>query len=297
MMPVGSSRSTSLGNTNASEFQRTIQRMYQLVENAEASHGMSSGANESVKASDSDDGADNLLEVRHDVTPTGEPTGEAQRQDMHGSNANPSDNTTGLADAIGKLAALMDELRVTEDHDKTIKRAAAEVVDGKPSFAEGITLHTHDRPFTVRVLMQHIQTAISNLHPDKDTKGIELTKVSFVWDNNADIGWRQYHIQGRGEADEASQEDALVSDSLEAMMARGGQAYIYVKYRLDKVEHAEWCGPRMERVWPMVNLVKMCTNGEKPLCKENASSTTARIYTCMHAPLSDWIPYLHNAIV
>ncbi|KAJ8060040.1 hypothetical protein OCU04_011650 [Sclerotinia nivalis] len=101
--------------------------------------------------------------------------------------------------------------------------------------------------------MQNIQTAISNLHPDKPTKGIELTEVAFVWDNNEKEKYggdfdriRFQRILGRGDADESIQEDALVNNSLEAMMARGNQGYIYAKYRLDKVEHAEWCGREKE---------------------------------------------------
>lgn len=70
-----------------------------------------------------------------------------------------------------------------------------------------------------------------------------------IWDNvgipkNSPLT-REYQVQGRGEADESGQENALVSDSLDAMMARGGCDHIYVKYRLDKVDHAEWCGREM----------------------------------------------------
>lgn len=92
--------------------------------------------------------------------------------------------------------------------------------------------------------MQNIQTVISNLHPDKPTKDIELVEVFFVWDddvmNDYCVGVhkiRYSRILGRGEADACTQEDALVNNSLEAMMARANQGYIHVKYRLDKVEH------------------------------------------------------------
>jgi hypothetical protein len=67
--------------------------------------------------------------------------------------------------------------------------------------------------------MQHIRTAISNLHPAKTPQGLELTEVSFVWGHN---GERKYRIQGRGEADEPGRVNERVGDSLKAMMVRGG---------------------------------------------------------------------------
>ncbi|KAF7866912.1 hypothetical protein EAF04_005753 [Stromatinia cepivora] len=186
-----------------------------------------------------------------------------------------SDAITELTEKLGNIDTNLgsfDGLRkCLELNFRTLTRSAHELVDGKPAFAglihlnhsskydekpdvwQGITLHAQDRPFTVRVLMQNIQTAISNLHPDKPTKGIELTEVSFVWDNNEKKryrggldGNRAHCILGRGEPDESILEDALVSNSLETMMVRGNQGYIYVKYCLDKVEHAEWCGREKE---------------------------------------------------
>ncbi|QSZ31562.1 hypothetical protein DSL72_001129 [Monilinia vaccinii-corymbosi] len=177
--------------------------------------------------------------------------------------------TEDLSITDKELLTATKELQLPDKYDMTLNRAALEAVDGKPAFTglirfehcsgnyetqsvwQGITLHAHDRPFTVRVLMQHIQTTISNLHPEKPTSGIELMDVSFIWDNMeiknmpSDAGGRVYHIQGRGGADESVRENALVSDSLETMMARGVRDYIYVRYRLDKVDHAEWCGPEM----------------------------------------------------
>ncbi|RAL64502.1 hypothetical protein DID88_001977 [Monilinia fructigena] len=169
-----------------------------------------------------------------------------------------------ISSVVQTIVTSMKEPRVRDKYDIALNRAALEAVDGKPAFVglihlehssksdenpnvwQGITLHALDRPFTVRVLVQHIQTVISNLHPKRPTSGIELTKVSLIWDK---VGMQknpsftgEYQVRGRGEADESGQENALVSDSLDAMMVRGGYGHIYVKYRLDKVDHAAWCG-------------------------------------------------------
>ncbi|CAD6450330.1 e610a0fa-f21b-461a-a0f9-ed4409500678 [Sclerotinia trifoliorum] len=195
-------------------------------------------------------------------------------EQLAASNERNSDATTKLTEKLGgletNLVSFDGLLKFLQPNFRTFNRLARELVDGKPTFAglvhlnhsskydnnpsvwQGITLHAQDRPFTVRVLMQNIQTAISNLHPDKPTKGIELTEVFFVWDDNGkneyrgDFNRSRYNrILGRGEADGSIQEDALVNNNLEAMMARD-QGYIHVKYLLDKVEHSEWCGCESE---------------------------------------------------
>ncbi|APA12489.1 hypothetical protein sscle_09g072590 [Sclerotinia sclerotiorum 1980 UF-70] len=181
------------------------------------------------------------------------------------SNERNSNAITKLTEKLGDLktnsVSFDGLLEFLEQNFRTLILSAHELVDEKPAFADliqlnqsskynkpgvwqGITLQTQDRPFTVRVLMQNIQTVISNLHPDKPTKEIELVEVFFVWDddvmNDYCVGVhkiRYSRILGRGEADACTQEDALVNNSLEAMMARANQGYIHVKYRLDKVEH------------------------------------------------------------
>ncbi|KAB8288826.1 hypothetical protein EYC80_010728 [Monilinia laxa] len=184
-----------------------------------------------------------------------------------------------ISSVIQNIVTSMKEPRVRDKYDIALNRAALEAVDGKPAFVglihlehssksdenpnvwQGITLHAHDRPFTVRVLMQHIQTVISNLHPKSPTSGIELTKVSLIWDNvgmQKDASFaREYQVQGRGEADESGQENALVGDSLDAMMVRGGYDHIYVRYRLNKVDHAEWCG--QEHAFGFYKIINMST--------------------------------------
>lgn len=86
--------------------------------------------------------------------------------------------------------------------------------------------------------MQHIRTAVSNHHPDKRRKGIDLEEVGFIWnrylqtpDNPARSNWKFCLIRSHGGAGESTEEDALVRDNLEAMMVRG-EGHIFVKYHL-----------------------------------------------------------------
>lgn len=57
------------------------------------------------------------------------------------------------------------------------------------------------------------------------------------WDSKAP---EKCLVRGRGDVNDTVQENSLVSDSLEAMMARGGHDHIYVKYHFRKVDHDSW---------------------------------------------------------